>query len=360
MKSRTITTAGVLVTNYGDGSQQISYPSSSRDWFSCVSNTGDRKSPTYHYFTKDAVSSPSGSASYHNPDLPILDWYKHGIFSPASNFPNDDADSPAMRASLYNQALSKLSDKVRGGLDLSIDAAELGQTRRMLQNVTKIVERARQFRRRPTRAIADAWLEFQYGWRPLIQDAYEALHKVTPQGGFVVPFKARASEPYENTVNGPSFVIAGSGKTIVTGNYRHEIKVWLESGQNTTQSVAGYTSLNPVSIAWEVLPFSFVADWFYNVGGYLRTLETGMLNNSRFKSGYSCYSYRVQGRMICNGASKSGNAVTVVEAGGSWTRTMKERKVLGSFPLPQLPVMKVDLGSQRLFSAAALLHQFLK
>jgi hypothetical protein len=37
-------------------------------------------------------------------------------------------------------------------------------------------------------------------------------------------------------------------------------------------SQSGFT--NPVSLAWELLPFSFVVDWFLPIGPYLESLDS--------------------------------------------------------------------------------------
>lgn len=123
--------------------------------------------------------------------------------------------------------------------------------------------------------------------------------------------------------------------------------------------MSNFSSLNPVSIAWELMPWSFVIDWFYDVGGYIRNLETAMLHNSRFIHGYVTYGEKTDVKLKQHGTvSVSGSKRIYAYTGGA-VRTMKDRAVLTSYPFPRIPVVSVDLGSGRLANAAALLTTFL-
>jgi hypothetical protein len=57
----------------------------------------------------------------------------------------------------------------------------------------------------------------------------------------------------------------------------------------------GFT--NPAAIAWEITPFSFVFDWFYQVGDYLNALSV--------LSGFEFITYRWSALTIFEGASSS-------------------------------------------------------
>jgi hypothetical protein len=132
---------------------------------------------------------------------------------------------------------------------------------------------------------------------------------------------------------------------------------------SNTFNVSRWGSLNPLSIAWELTTLSFVVDWLYDVGGYLRSLETAMLYNSNFHSGYYTQLWAHQGSW--NGKAytrvySSGTYYAEMQGVSSWKYTRFSRNVLGSYPLPRAPAFKIDLGSERLLSAAALLAQHLR
>ena len=71
-------------------------------------------------------------------------------------------------------------------------------------------------------------------------------------------------------------------------------QAWLEAELETS----GYRSMqqlgfaNPVGIAWELIPLSFVADWAFNIGSYL-DLQTSLWGLKVLDAGYSlkCEAY---------------------------------------------------------------------
>jgi hypothetical protein len=123
-------------------------------------------------------------------------------------------------------------------------------------------------------------------------------------------------------------------------------------------SLAGFSSLNPVSIVWELTPYSFVVDWFVDVGGYLRNFETACLYGSDFVAGYVDRSLiaEVSETNSQHDRSADGSYFNLETRG--YTRVTKfQRTVLTSVPFPKAPRFDPKLGSSRLVSAAALLGQ---
>jgi len=143
-------------------------------------------------------------------------------------------------------------------------------------------------------------------------------------------------------------------------HYRAKLCCTFEIKNTIQQQLAGYTSLNPVSIAWELVPYSFVADWFIDVGGYLRSLESACLYGQGFKSGYIVYGYKDKQDGFLDGQGKSGNTLTFGSANAYVYQSYKRRGRVGVYPLPVLPHFKADLGWQRLISGASLLKNFLR
>lgn len=113
--------------------------------------------------------------------------------------------------------------------------------------------------------MQNGWLEYQYGWMPLLSDAHGAVEaynqgiakmgrKVSGKsqktlGTRLKPSKERHFVP--NDTWGWSKTRAGYSGIIGNPN------------QRTAQEL-GF--LNPAAIAWELVPFSFVADWFFPAG----------------------------------------------------------------------------------------------
>lgn len=272
------------------------------------------------------------------------------------------------RALVYNRALENLNSKVRGNLDLSIDLAEAGTTGRMIKGIGDVISFARHPSRWTTKDLANGWLQWQYGWKPLFSSVYDvcdeqsrivrkALTKV--KGKCTIPI--RVDETVVKGLNSTDTLCkrTGGGRQACTISVHLEPRGW---------DLDQWSSLNPVSLAWELIPYSFVIDWFYDIGSWMRNLESGLLYSPNFVTGYVSELFAVEVkenfRNYSNGYSfgpdSENNWRKVIDVKASLRRVDFVRTKLVSYPFPRKPTFKVDLGSQRLFSAAALLRQLLR
>lgn len=266
---------------------------------------------------------------------------------------------------LYNDALSKLNEKTRGTLDLSIALFEAGQTARML-NVIRSVQNYTSGAgwRRLISGSAKARLEYQYGWRPLASDLYgamdESLNFVKNQ---YEQFRVRSHRPVETSKDVWTTKGYGSTPGVVkrNGRYLCEISVKLKT---KNFEISRWASLNPVSWAYELTPYSFVLDWIIDVGGFIRNFETSILYANSFVSGYVTKCTAFDATFSCNASREDGAwnsyMMSTIEAEGSGRLIDFSRSVLSRYPVPRMPSFKADLGANRLLNLAALLGSKLK
>jgi hypothetical protein len=115
--------------------------------------------------------------------------------------------------------------------------------------------------------FANAWLELQFGWRPLLNDIYAASEfvKTKPKVGVI-----RSSVKESNPVCHGQGSFPDSGIDSVVNEKRRYLKVTI-SEEPTVYERLGLT--DPASIAWELVPFSFVVDWFTPIGSTIRALH---------------------------------------------------------------------------------------
>lgn len=271
----------------------------------------------------------------------------------------------------YNAALDQLNSRVRGGLDLSIAMAESSATFKMVRALSKA---KRYFAGIGSKRWANEWLELQYGWLPLFSDIYGAADEIQRVNLGLMYFKGRASYSKSASI---SRLSAGGVDVTGVSNYTEfavstaskvdtfnacEIKVLMKP-PTTLQDLARWTSLNPLSIAWELTPYSFVVDWFYDLGSYLRNVETSLLYNPSFLSGYKS-ELRVVEYTDAVAYNKWNNnyytKIVQVNGKGSGRLVTFSRTLLNSYPWPRRPSINTDLSSKRLLSAAALLRQMLR
>lgn len=141
---------------------------------------------------------------------------------------------------------------------------------------------AKQYGRDARGAAANAWLEYQYGWKPFmkdVQDAVNTLMDVVDSPACRVG-SVRSSKRRFNQVTIPDTrVFIDSGENVyVRGDYVQEVveslRVAWRFTTNPRDLPARFGLLNPLEVVWELVPFSFVADWFLPIGDYLSALDT--------------------------------------------------------------------------------------
>lgn len=127
------------------------------------------------------------------------------------------------------------------------------------------------------KATASAWLELQYGWIPLLSDVYgsaeliaqkaarERKERVTKSHSVML----RKAEQYPDPSGSGLYSITLTQRTEYTVKYT--VYYATPSDELHTLSQVGIT--NPALIAWELMPWSFVVDWFLPIGNFISTFD---------------------------------------------------------------------------------------
>jgi hypothetical protein len=257
----------------------------------------------------------------------------------------------------HNKAIEKLYEQLRGGVDLSVSIAEGGQVYGMLRKASRLATYVGGFTRR---TAGSQWLQYQYGLKPLVLDLHGSISELANRAGNSLVLRARATNREEKSITTRD-EWSGTSVRKSTNTSRVEFRLTFLPQQSALETIARFSSLNPASIAWELLPFSFVADWFWDLGGYLRNLETALAYPGSMQGGYQTVTARVHSSQTWQGTGRP-NSVGESMSGYTegWTvKGYKDRALLSSMPLPRLPTFSVDLGASRLLSVASLLSQTL-
>jgi len=206
-----------------------------------------------------------------------------------------------------------------------------------------------------SKRLDDIWLELQYGWRPLFTDVYagmEHLARNVRSPITVCTGSARDRVEFANrqTPSSPNHHASGFNDS----RSRYVVKATLASPNLSNAHALGLT--NPLVVAWELIPFSFVADWFLPVGDALASLDA--------TSGYSFHSgcrtdvwhYESDEHFYVN--LKNGPDFDFRETRARRVDMAMTRYVLTGFPNPTLPSFKNPLSVQHAANAVALAAQF--
>lgn len=322
---------------------------------------GDHVTVNGHEFRKLYVEDYHGY-SYQESTSPNTWVRTDGYIHPLQY---DNPGAAFNQSVLYNQALGEMYDDLRSGgagkgLDLAIDIAEAGQVSKMFGQVTNLSNYVRSF---TPKNWAKKWLEYQYGWKPLVSSVYGTfdaiMHRRTHSYG---RWEGKSRDIFISQKNLFDASWAGSIQKIERlFKQRCKIVCEFEIKPSVKNDLLGYTSCNPVGIAWELVPYSFVADWIIDIGGYLRALEAALAYSQQFKRGFVVYGYKdVQvGRMYGSSGSVLTNNFRIGKASAVFRATYKLRSRITAYPLPRPPQFHPNLGWQRVVSAGSLLGLYL-
>lgn len=253
---------------------------------------------------------------------------------------------------------------------MSFKKGRVTEAWRQLRGVSKVPvhhqENFRELKRRSKRDTwvdesASAWMEFNYGWKPLLGDidsAAKYLAEKHVRGYFPVQEVSRA-----HRVRGAKTTYSGGGYypryklvTRVMSHVRYTYHLrpnW--AYKPSTLNELGFT--DPYSLAWELLPLSFVTDWFVNVGQVLESLH----EFQQWSVVKGIKSYRTS-QVLEKEMVKNWGDYTAVETYGTQYQkySWMDRAILTSLPTSVPLRVKVenpfDLNLGQMASAASLLR----
>lgn len=175
----------------------------------------------------------------------------------------ESGEALAMIADSATRVARAIRSVRRGNIKGALRALNITQRHARSDDPKRVGSRTRDARLN----ASSAWLELQYGWRPLLSDMRDGAEFLAHQMHSQKPERIRVSRKVDlgpPSSSAPTqYLMVGYGytrKTIIA-------KVW--NADIPTLSIA-----NPQGIAWELVPFSFVVDWALPIGEYLQALDT--------------------------------------------------------------------------------------
>lgn len=274
-------------------------------------------------------------------DYPVCYGPHYAYPSITSLSANDFAEAKATALARYLSRAIEQQRSIMGGVALG----ELRETLQLIRNPAKALRsrinqwdtkakklrssglRARRAmsrnerKRSVTKDLADSWLEYTFGWRPLladIDDATKALNKRNSWMSEPVSISGSADSAKENahlvsdqsldysyvkherfTVDTFECRFHGKTKAYVVNPLRFNARLW------------GFDPRDFVPTLWELMPYSFLIDYFTNIGDVLQAWSWG-----RAGIAWTEYGYAVTRRYSVNSKPRPQSA-TYVDRGCS-------------------------------------------
>jgi len=194
-------------------------------------------------------------------------------------------------SSLVNQVGSQLDGRMTTGQNLFVDLAQLSQTVGMLKNPFNLKKLPKLLRSKPLgelkRIAASGYLEYQFGWKPVWNDVLalrDAFTEVSKHIGYIretvnkfVSLSARQSQTISNPSVG-TFRSVGSDTSLLMTPVCTAVKrtYCFSLDLRRTEAALHWSYLDQMlnrlgardlaSALWDLVPYSFVVDWFTHVG----------------------------------------------------------------------------------------------
>lgn len=252
---------------------------------------------------------------------------------------------------MAGQYLRTLKQAVDGAYN---DIAADSRLRRRLRGLGKV-----------SRAATAGWLITRYGLAPLLSDLRSFVSQLKKDIEQVDRFTARGKATVGRSQTSLSAYIPAGNHIQCTYRYEltDEVTVRAMSLDEWRMTVLDHFGLDPkglITLPWELLTLSFVADWFINVGDFLGSL----VPLPGVKQLGSCWVLQRSRSLTATMSGFSGVGIAVVSSGGSAQKvgTIVERTRVNGLPGPQLRVLNrsmvnpnLDKNWQRQVDACALI-----
>lgn len=194
--------------------------------------------------------------------------------------------------------------------------------------------------------VAERWLELQYGIIPLLKDVYGAAEFLAHH--LNVPLRQRVV--VRRTIYGTMHTASPLNVMYTRRQCLRRLQIIAYITEKDVAQLAGLT--NPASVAHELMPLSFVLDWFIPIGSWLAARGTVNALQGLFISTNTAFS-RANGLQVRSDAFPG----TVVPGDFSWEEKIVSRRVTTSLSssLPEYVPLSEAFSWKRAANSVALL-----
>lgn len=185
-------------------------------------------------------------------------------------------------------------------------------------------------------AVPAAHLMATYGIMPLVGQVFDSVLQLNGRLSNPIYRRFRVKDVAKAPVN--TGVYRGQWETSEVAVFYVEFE---------TENPGLFTLSNPLSLAWETVPYSFVVDWLIPIGDHLAALDA--LKDVKSLTG------------TLTRKEKYWHVKTENPQGGSWLRIPRvdyrshKRSVISTIPMPRLPLWKPSDSYRKIVNGLALL-----
>lgn len=231
----------------------------------------------YDLYDLNSSWTEQGDLNYWRSVYPDVEFYKATL---------DHREAAVERAKL--SAYSGVQTTYQAGAELGELALSIEEIANILRAVHHPLNAYREFARslkgvsgsRRAHLLGKKWLEYRYAIMPLAYSAQDILSLIKNRKRKYKTTRRTVTGTVEDSKEGGAEtyfyqVASGSIETYVTCK-----GVWESAASRTYSQI----DLNLFTTAWELLPLSFVVDWFIGVGDYIEALAKSVTGTGNITS----------------------------------------------------------------------------
>lgn len=380
-----------LPSAYSEFSSSVTRGDSVAGWRERIANGDNATTPlngskwTVHCVPGKVISRVHSRPEYGNLQRSyVTEGNIGGYFIGANRF----ATSPTIDLySATNQAAARFTQNVRSEeTDFAgfVTAGELPETLNLLRHPAQALRRGmsdylsalKRGGRRVPRAqrpsfVRKTWLEYSFGWKPLISDIEDAqkllVARIVPPRFSMVKGTARVQQPHE-PLHWPIHFgahLGGFNVSTTEEAFTKYFGVYEHRGNGTSKFVqAGFRPAEFIPSLWELIPYSFLVDYFTNIGdivaswSYRFASMKWVAGTFRREFVMACESSALNPRTDYWQPSEWDIEAPTGSAGSAFAKyTQVVRTPDVPFPIPSLELQAPGFGSTKWVNIAALSAQ---
>lgn len=193
-----------------------------------------------------------------------------------------------------NDTMSSVVSELNSTYDLLTEMAEFKSTLEFLSSVLmkvrhplqafiaakKKLEKSKLPEKEIHDAITSLWMQYRYALMPLVYSTVDILKTIEAQYAAYRTARSRKVLTHEKVDLPEDKCVLWEelmGTITIRSTGKHKCSL------NGTLRLIDLVKTNPISTAWELIPYSFVIDWFINIGDYLDAQLGGLFSFSNEK-----------------------------------------------------------------------------
>nr|APG77177.1 hypothetical protein [Shahe levi-like virus 2] len=189
--------------------------------------------------------------------------------------------------------------------------------------------------------VGSNWLQLQFGWLPLMSDIHEMFEDIKRNFSRDLKLYVKSSNIVDVSPELVNYNQTDPSKyrsVIAKAQCRRYTKVAVRFKVKDPfkQFIASIGLTNPLGVAWELVPYSFVVDWCLPIGSYLEALH--YTDGLEFVDGVE--TTRLDARMSIHHYPPTSIGKTLIRTEGEFEEYLEfsgtRRQVLNRFPRPDL------------------------